>query len=174
MNILLDDLPYNSALFPFAQLRSLAHMRLGICTIFEKWNFYFPGNVFIASEISDDLLQNTRFEKYAAHIIPCNSFLKNLSKLDEPLELPVESKMLQRPWELFKFNDWAIRQDFEMLTHGRTSIKVPDNNKIRANKNIFVEEGAIVNYSIINAKWCACTGYSFGRWKKCNVVAALL
>ncbi len=152
MNILLDDLPYNSALFPFAQLRSLAHIRLGICTIFEKWSFYFPGKVFIISEISDETLQNTSFEKFPANIIPPNSFLKNLSGENQPLQMPEDAKILYHPWELFLYNDWAIRQDFEMLTHGRTSQKIPEGTVAKEIHNIFVEEGAKINFSMINAE----------------------
>ena len=152
MNILLDDLPYNAALFPFAQVRSLVHIRLGICTIFEKWSFYFPGKVFIASEISDETLQNTQFEKYAANLIPSNTFLKNISEKNQPLVMPEDCKKLLRPWELFLLNDWAIRQDFEMLTHGRTSEKIPDGTVARGIHNIFLEKGARIHCSIINAE----------------------
>lgn len=152
MNILLDDLPYNSALFPFAQVRSLAYIRLGICTIFEKWNFYFPGKVFVSSEISDETLQNTSFQKFAANIVPPNSFLKTLSEKNQPLEMSEDAKSLHRPWELFLFNDWAIRQDFEMLTHGHDSQKLPEGTRAKGINNIFIEEGAEINFSIINAE----------------------
>ena len=152
MNILLDDLHYNSALFPFAQIRSLAHISLGICTIFEKWNFYFPGKVFISSEISDEMLQNTSFEKYPANNIPSNSFLKDISEKNKPLEILEESKKIYHPWELFVHNDWAIRQDFKMLTDGRVSQKIPEGTMAKGINNIFVEEGAEINFSIINAE----------------------
>lgn len=152
MNILLDDLPYNSALFPFAQVRSLVHMRFGICTIFEKWSFYFPGKVFIASEISDETFLNTQFEKYAANAIPSNAFLKNISEKNQPLPLVEDCKKIHRPWELFLLNDWAIRQDFEMLTQGRTSENIPEDTVTRDRQNIFVEEGAKIYGSSINAE----------------------
>ena len=152
MNILLDDLPYNSALFPFSQVRSLAHIRLGICTIFEKWNFYFPGKVFISSEVTAETLKDISFEQYAANIIPPNSFLKDLSEKDKPMVMPDDSKTLHRPWEIFLFNDWAIRQDFEMLTFGRTSKKIPEGVTASGINNIFVEEGANIRYSVINAE----------------------
>ena len=152
MNILLDDLPYNSALFPFAEVRSLVYMRFGICTIFEKWNFYFPGKVFISSETPDETFQNKPFEKFPANIVPSNLFLKNLSEKDQPLPVAGDSKTLLRPWELFLFNDWAIRQDYEMLTHGRSSEIIPDSTTTIGTNNIFVEEGAKIYSSIINAE----------------------
>lgn len=152
MNILLDDVPFNSSLFPFAQVRSLAHIRVGIHTIFEKWNVYFPGKVFISSEISADTLQNTEFETYPANIIPSNSFLKSISQKNQRLEMDDDSKTLHRPWELFLYNDWAIRQDFEMLTAGKVSQKLPLDCRAKGGENIFIEEGAKISFSIINAE----------------------
>lgn len=151
MNILLDDLPYNTALFPFAEVRSLAHIRIGICTIFEKWNFYFPGKVYISSELPQERRQNETFRKYSAHIIPSNAFLKSLSKENQPLEIRDNSKTILRPWDIFLNNDWAIRQDFEMLTANRISQEIPPWSHPAMVSNIFIEEGAKINYSIINA-----------------------
>ncbi|MEO6683731.1 MAG: putative sugar nucleotidyl transferase [Ginsengibacter sp.] len=152
MKILLDDQPFNSALFPFAQVRSLAHIRVGILTIYEKWKFYFPGKVFISSEISDEVLQNTRFESYPANVIPSNNFLKTLSEKDHRIEFPEDSKILTRPWQIFQYNDWAIRQDFEIITAGRISEKLPEGTRAMGLENIFIEEGAKINFSIINAE----------------------
>lgn len=152
MNILLDDIPFNSSLFPFAQVRSLAHIRIGICTIFEKWNFYFPGKVFISSEISDETLQNTQFNIYPANIIPPHSFLKNIADKNQLVEMPDEAKTLKRPWELFLYNDWAIRQDFEMITGGRVSERLPGDCHAKGIENIFIEKGVKISYSIINAE----------------------
>ena len=152
MNILLDDVPYNSGLFPFAQVRSLAHIRIGILTIFEKWNFNFPGKVFISSEISKETLQNTNFTVYPANVVPPHSFLMNISKKDQFLEMPGEAKTLNRPWELFLYNDWAIRQDFQMITAGRVSQELPAGCQAKGIENIFIENGAKISFSIINAE----------------------
>ena len=43
MNILLDDLPFNESLYPFGAVKSMVHIRIGILTIFEKWQDDFPG-----------------------------------------------------------------------------------------------------------------------------------
>ena len=42
MNILLDDAPFNESLYPFGAVKSMAHIRIGILTIFEKWQLIFP------------------------------------------------------------------------------------------------------------------------------------
>ena len=74
----------------------------------------------------------------------------DISGIDE-----VESKSdflkLNDHWEIFSRNEEAIRKDFEMLTKGRKSKKLSDTNKVVAPENIFVEEGAKVEFAILNA-----------------------
>lgn len=55
------------------------------------------------------------------------------------------------PWDFFLMNDQAIRSDFELLTKGRTSAPISDTNKVTAPEHIFLEPGAIVEHSILNA-----------------------
>ena len=60
-------------------------------------------------------------------------------------------KSIQFVWDIFQFNDWAIRQDFTLLTKNRKSQKISESNKIVNPENVFIEIGAIVEHSIINA-----------------------
>ncbi len=152
MTIFLDDLSFNNALFPFGTVRSIAHIRMGILTIFEKWRFYFPGQVFIASE---KLIQEPELGsciKFPGNFVPSAKYLKTLSDQQQKIAFTPDCKILEHPWQIFEFNDWAIRQDFHMMTEGRSSQKIsPSNNPIGA-ENIFVEDGAIISYSILNAE----------------------
>jgi UDP-N-acetylglucosamine diphosphorylase/glucosamine-1-phosphate N-acetyltransferase len=58
---------------------------------------------------------------------------------------------INRPWEIAGLNDWAIREDFALLTKGRSSAPIPTSNQVIAKEHIFLEEGATVEYSILNA-----------------------
>jgi UDP-N-acetylglucosamine diphosphorylase / glucose-1-phosphate thymidylyltransferase / UDP-N-acetylgalactosamine diphosphorylase / glucosamine-1-phosphate N-acetyltransferase / galactosamine-1-phosphate N-acetyltransferase len=60
-------------------------------------------------------------------------------------------KTIQYPWDIFQLNDWAIRQDFEMLTTKRKSQAISKTNKVIKPSQVFIEKGARVEYSIINA-----------------------
>ncbi len=40
-----------------------------------------------------------------------------------------EVKTIQYPWDIFQINDWAIRQDFELLTSKRKSQPISKTNK---------------------------------------------
>ena len=60
-------------------------------------------------------------------------------------------QILNDPWQIFQLNDWALRKDFEMITAGRVSQPIPATNKITNEENIFLEKGAVVEHSILNA-----------------------
>lgn len=68
-----------------------------------------------------------------------------------PVTFKGEIKTVCFPWEIFQLNDWAIREDFELLTSGRKSVAIAGDNKVIKPSQIFIEEGAIVSNSIINA-----------------------
>lgn len=56
------------------------------------------------------------------------------------------------PWDIFRLNDSALRQDFALLTAGRTSAPLSDTNQVSGAENIFLEPGAVVEHSILNGK----------------------
>lgn len=56
------------------------------------------------------------------------------------------------PWDIFVFNDRALREDFELVTKGRKSAALSNTNRVFAPENIFVEDGAIVECATLNAK----------------------
>jgi UDP-N-acetylglucosamine diphosphorylase/glucosamine-1-phosphate N-acetyltransferase len=62
-----------------------------------------------------------------------------------------EVKTIHYPWDIFQLNDWAIREDFVLLTKGRKSKSIPEGNKVVNPSQVFIEKGAIVSNSIINA-----------------------
>ncbi|MEP7254036.1 MAG: putative sugar nucleotidyl transferase [Ginsengibacter sp.] len=151
MNVLLDDLPYNNSLYPFTALRSIAHVRVGILTIYEKWQEVFPGKVMLSSEMSDRHIEESEFKNVPANIIPSIHFLKKVVA-SKDASVTDDCKTLQYPWDIFIHNDWAIREDFELITVGRDSEEIGLGNKIVSFENIFVEPGASINFSILNAE----------------------
>ncbi len=60
-------------------------------------------------------------------------------------------KLLVYPWQIVQLNDWAIREDFNMITSKRKSSPVSKTNKLINPKNIFIEPGAKVEHCILNA-----------------------
>ena len=152
MNILLDDISFKNSLFPFGVIRSVAHIRIGILTILEKWQFYFPGKVFIASENLSLPVDGAEWIQYPANLIPSYEFLKKVSNHNAKLPFTPDSKILEHPWQIFEYNDWAIRQDFKMITEGRISEEISSSCHVVSPGNIFIEPGARLEFSILNAE----------------------
>jgi UDP-N-acetylglucosamine diphosphorylase/glucosamine-1-phosphate N-acetyltransferase len=65
--------------------------------------------------------------------------------IDHPFQL------LVYPWQLVQWNDMAIRKDMSLLVAGRTSAPLPPGNQVSGEAQIFLEEGARVSCSILNA-----------------------
>lgn len=55
------------------------------------------------------------------------------------------------PWHIFSHNAAALEQDFDLITQGRKSQPIPDWNRVINPERIFIEEGASVQFSILNA-----------------------
>jgi UDP-N-acetylglucosamine diphosphorylase/glucosamine-1-phosphate N-acetyltransferase len=72
-------------------------------------------------------------------------------KISKAVTIKDEIKALQYPWEIFQWNDDAIRQDFDLITRKRTSQPISKTNTVIKASNIFLEKGAKVEYSILNA-----------------------
>ncbi len=91
------------------------------------------------------------------------------AKLDEPIadraklhqtveeievveyKLPVE--VLNNNWDIFSQNEQAIRHDYILLTHGRTSESIPQGVTVIGSEAVFLEAGAkIMPGTIINAQ----------------------
>jgi UDP-N-acetylglucosamine diphosphorylase/glucosamine-1-phosphate N-acetyltransferase len=56
------------------------------------------------------------------------------------------------PWHIFSFNRIALASDFELITKGRVSAPLSPTNKVARMEGIFLEEGASVEFAILNAK----------------------
>lgn len=56
-------------------------------------------------------------------------------------------------WDLFRLNDKALKADFQLITQGRESQPLSATNQVLGNRaNIFLEEGAWVECSILNVQ----------------------
>lgn len=67
--------------------------------------------------------------------------------------LSFESELMRiaNTWDIFAKNDRAIRDDFELLTADRTSQPIPKSVNVIAPENIFIEEGAQLEFVTLNA-----------------------
>lgn len=69
----------------------------------------------------------------------------------EILEYNDDCITIENTWDIFSKNDTAIREDFEFLTADRKSKPVPKSVNVIAPENIFIEEGAKLEFVTLNA-----------------------
>ncbi len=69
----------------------------------------------------------------------------------EALEYNDEVLTVKNTWDIFSKNDVAIKADFKFLTQDRESQPISESNNIIAPENIFIEEGAKVEFATLNA-----------------------
>lgn len=58
---------------------------------------------------------------------------------------------IEHTWDIFSKNGEAIKRDFEMLTRGRKSQPIPEGVWTKNPQNIFIEEGAKIEFCTLNA-----------------------
>jgi UDP-N-acetylglucosamine diphosphorylase/glucosamine-1-phosphate N-acetyltransferase len=69
----------------------------------------------------------------------------------ELIEFEGEVLRIENTWDIFAKNDAAIREDFELLTEDRFSQPIPKSINVIAPENIFIEEGAKLEFVTLNA-----------------------
>ncbi len=84
--------------------------------------------------------------------MPASSFsAENALQYFETIIDVADTNRLEYPWQLFHWNDEMLRKDFAAITKNRTSQQLNDSNKLIGEENIFIEDGADINFTIINA-----------------------
>ena len=156
MKIILDDTKVKQALYPFTANRHAADIRIGILTIREKWSYLKRFQVetnsgsFFLDKTPDN---NSSIAIFDANLIPTMDWLNGLEiqVVNDNIVEDDTIRQLNYPWQIFQYNDWAIRKDFEMICTGRLSQPISPTNRVMGSENIFIEQGAIVEQCILNA-----------------------
>lgn len=65
---------------------------------------------------------------------------------------PGSARVLRYPWELVQWNAQDLESDFMLLTAGRKSASLDDSNRVMGKGQVFIEEGAKVNFSVLNTE----------------------
>ncbi|SEQ52867.1 UDP-N-acetylglucosamine diphosphorylase/glucosamine-1-phosphate N-acetyltransferase [Hyunsoonleella jejuensis] len=69
----------------------------------------------------------------------------------EAIEFSSDCIKIENTWDIFSKNEDAIQEDFTLLTKGKTSQPIPASNNVIAPENIFIEEGASLEFTTLNA-----------------------
>jgi len=109
-----------------------------------------------------DAINSLKFDEYliAGEVVLAANFKSedvNLVTEEEILgkqavEYSGEFIRVDKPYQIFGLNDQALRDDFEMLTAGRKSQEISSTVNVLGKENIFLEEGAKVEFATLNAQ----------------------
>lgn len=177
MNVILFD-SNRSNFYPLSYTRPISEFRIGILTIKEKWTHYYKN---ISTKTEDYLVSKYPIRKQKenlwidASVLPSkelkteldslrngevlesngkiiafknvNYSFKNLNKINT--SILVDS--IENIWDIFSDNGREIEADFKLLTKARKSQKISNTNTV-IGKHIFVEKGAKISCSILNAE----------------------
>ena len=69
----------------------------------------------------------------------------------DALEYNEDCIKIEHTWDIFSKNGEAIQDDFNLLTKGRKSKPIPSTNNVIDPENIFIEEGAKLEFVTLNA-----------------------
>ncbi len=179
MNIILSDNGNHAKFCPLTLTKPIGELRVGILKISDKYKKRFKAegiNVNICFE-SESYLQEKypscsepAFIWINAQVLPDSMLIKEILELIEGEQLSKdgtllayhtnktntnrESKanpiILNERWEMYQKNDHAINEDYNFLTKGRISQKIPITNTVIGDR-VFLEPGAKVEASILNS-----------------------
>lgn len=180
-NIILYDGNSASSLYPLTLTKPIAELRIGILTIKEKWekylqtsasfqttdylvpkfkshltddNCFIHGSLLPDEDIIDDvkslsvdqgLIFNDELIAYRA------STFKTISELASTRSLDQMPNRILHPEQIFKQNEEELIKDYRLITEGRLSQKISHTNQTFG-EDIFVEEGAYIECSVLNAE----------------------
>lgn len=71
--------------------------------------------------------------------------------IEEEITSGTEFLYISDTWCIYSKNEEALKQDFDLITKGRKSTPISKTNNVTCIDNVFVEEGAVVEFSNINA-----------------------
>jgi len=177
MTIVFDDNNLHKKLAPLTLTRPVSELRFGINTISQSWIHYF-GRCTVSYQTQEYL--NSKFTAatdvnafyIAGNIKPTAELAKQVAELKSGEKLMVNNRwiasngknaaneihknqddllFIENLWDIFQKNDAAIKLDFERIKEHRTSAVLSNSNQIAGIQNIFIEEGAKVEFSILNA-----------------------
>jgi len=155
IQLVLDDTHIGQHLFPFTLTRAAADIRIGILTIRQKWEKLLGIKVTVnGDEYLDTPHDDRQPVVFAGNIVPSRSFVEDLLKGNYSQQDFLQQssvRILEHPWQIFAYNDWALREDFILLTSGRDSQPIPPSVVCTNPENIFIEEGAKLQFCILNA-----------------------
>lgn len=177
MKLQLHDNGLHLRFAPLTLTRPLGNLRMGIFTNDERWKLFLPdaevsfitesylqAKYPLSSEdgiqVNAQIIPNEDIVAAVCHLEADSILMFNsiwiaktgnaTNKIDFKGEEPI---VLVNRWHIYQNNDTVLKADFQLITNGRVSQILSDSNIVIGDESlIFLEEGAVVEASILNTK----------------------
>lgn len=100
--------------------------------------------------IEDDELIAARLNKDQLQSLTEDQPIEELNGKDVKKYGDIVNQII-RPYDLFSNNGDEIIKDYDLITSGRTSITLSDTNRVLNFDQVFIEDGAEIEFAILNA-----------------------
>ncbi len=122
-----------------------------------KQSLFIVPNFFPSDEVLKQIkeLQPGEALVYENEVLVANINMANfsLNQISKMTDIHEKLFFIEKPTDIFSYNDKAIDFDFKLLTEGRQSQELSSTNGFIGEKeNLFIEEGATVEFSTLNCK----------------------
>lgn len=178
MNIQLHDNNLHLRFAPLTLTRPVGNLRMGIFTNDERWKLFLPdatisfqtesylskkfpnSNESDIIEVNASVIPNEEMVAAIVHlseneVLMCGEmWLARKGIASQKVEFTGENPVIiSERWHLYQRNNEVLIADFELINKNRVSQKLSDSNLIIGDESlIFLEEGAVVEGSILNTK----------------------
>ncbi len=122
-----------------------------------KQSLFIVPNFFPSDEVLKQIkeLQPGEALVYDNEVLVANINMENfsLNQINKMTDIHEKLFFIEKPTDIFSYNDKAIDFDFKLLTEGRISQELSSTNGFIGEKeNLFIEEGATIEFSTLNCK----------------------
>ena len=122
-----------------------------------KQSLFIVPNFFPSDEVLKQIKELKPGEAlvYENEVLVANINMDNfsLNQINKMTDIHEKLFFIEKPTDIFSYNDKAIDFDFKLLTEGRISQELSSTNGFIGEKeNLFIEEGATIEFSTLNCK----------------------
>ena len=122
-----------------------------------KQSLFIVPNFFPSDEVLKQIkeLQPGEALVYENEVLVANINMENfsLNQINKMTDIHEKLFFIEKPTDIFSYNDKAIDFDFKLLTKGRISQELSSTNGfIGDSENLFIEEGAVIEFCTLNCK----------------------
>lgn len=179
MNIILFDGEEWENLLPLTFTKPVASLRMGVLSFAERWEKILNSSIsyktqhYLEEKFSTHLQSENIFINPS--FFPTKELIQAIKNIELNTSIVFENQLvavrtteavpkittkiieldqiiyIKNSWDLFTYNFQAIEFDYDLLTEGRKSQPISQTNKVLHAERIFLEEGAKVEFSILNA-----------------------